>query len=85
MSTYGYMSLDDRKRIEALLSDNMNRGEIARVLNVHLATIYREIKRGSSGGSYNAEFAQKVFESNLRARRHRPTNSPPPSGRKEIS
>lgn len=83
MSTYGYMSLDDRRRIEALLSGNASRGEIARALNVHLATIYREIKRGSSGGSYSAEFAQKVFESNLRARRHKQTSSPPQSGRKE--
>ncbi len=85
MSTYGYMSLDDRRRIEALLSDGMSKSEIARALDVHLATVYREIKRGTLCGSYNAEFAQKRFEDNLRARRHRTNDAPPPHGRREIS
>lgn len=47
--TCRYLTFEDRKSIEALYAANTSLVEIASKLGVHLATIYREMTRGSTG------------------------------------
>ena len=88
MSDPRYMSLEDRMKIEAWLSEDKHPPEIARALEVHLSTVYRELKRGgytAAGASYSATLAHEVFTENLRKRRHRAITNPQTRGRKAVS
>ncbi|MBD0402745.1 helix-turn-helix domain-containing protein [Flammeovirga sp. EKP202] len=56
------MQLTKPQRIELqiLLEAKLSKKKIAKVLNVHLSTIYREMKRNSFEGKYNAEKADQL-------------------------
>ncbi|MEE0390493.1 MAG: helix-turn-helix domain-containing protein [Lachnospiraceae bacterium] len=58
MRRYKRLKIEDRKIIEKMLSDGREVKDIAEVTGVHIATVYREIKRGNKLGSYSAEKAQ---------------------------
>lgn len=53
---YKRISFEDRKKIEVLNSQGKTVDEMALVIGVHLATMYRELARG--GEPYRAEVAQ---------------------------
>lgn len=64
---YHNLTLDDRRSIERLYSAGTELTEIASTLGVHLATIYRELARGTTGNidengreGYSAEVAQRA-------------------------
>ena len=49
MATYKHLNLDDRKKIATLYLELYSVKEIAEKVGVHVATIYRELKRGYNG------------------------------------
>ena len=76
--TCRYLTYEDRKSIEALYTAGVSLADIASELGVHLATIYRELKRGGTGeldgngrGGYSAELAQKTVQDSIKRRGHR--------------
>lgn len=72
---YKHLSEQDRVFIEIMLNKRYSKSKIAKILKVHVSTIYRELKRNMtefkivSGKFYNAMFAHK----NYLDRRQRPS------------
>lgn len=71
-----HLSYDDRKKLEKLYRSGKEISEIAGALKVHEATIYRELKRGSTelldcNGriGYSAEQGQLTLQSRLTRRK----------------
>ncbi len=61
------LTLDQRKKIKALMDEGISTVEIAETLGVHVATIYRELKRNTrNDGSYDPNFAQGEAKSRLK-------------------
>ena len=58
------LTSEQRYTISSMLQSNISKKEIARVINVHPGTVYREIKRNSSEytGEYRYTRAQKYAE-----------------------
>ena len=54
--SHKYFTISERNKLEVLLKENYKISEIAKILNRHRATIYREIKR--TNGEYSSENAQ---------------------------
>ena len=54
--SYKYFTINERNKLEVLLKENYKISKIAKILNRHRATIYREIKR--INGEYSSENAQ---------------------------
>ena len=71
-----YLDLAARERLEALYNEGRTMPAIAAELGVHISTIYREIKRGSTGkldinGRYDYSAAAQVAVVQSIARRGR--------------
>lgn len=73
-----YLSFDDRKKLESLYNSGESTNDIARNMNVHLSTVYRELSRGSTNKmdangriGYSADIAQRVFCESLKQRGHK--------------
>lgn len=69
------LTFADRQRLEELRNNNTSLSVIADELGVHLATIYREIKRGNTGEiddngeyRYSAKLAQANIKESLSRR-----------------
>lgn len=74
---YQYMTFEQRKLIKTYLGNGDTPMSIAKLLGVHHATIYREIRRGSGGkpcnketnyDGYDPEFAQEIVNKNIKRR-----------------
>ena len=72
---YRYMEYADHQKIEEMWADGKSPKEIAASLNVHLATVYGELKRGETGEydknqrrAYNAELAQRRLHESFKRR-----------------
>ncbi len=70
-----YLTFKDRQKLEELYSRGAELSDIAKTLGVHLATIYRELMRGSTGKlnesgkeGYSAELAQQTLCKSLKRR-----------------
>lgn len=64
MKKYKQLNLHQRYQIQALLKTGSSKSDIARILEVHLSTVYRELKRntakrGRTAGEYLATNAQR--------------------------
>ncbi len=58
-----HLTLQQRYALKAYLNCNKTNAELAKLLSVDRATIYRELKRNSSKrGSYNPDFANELAE-----------------------
>ena len=73
-----YMSYEQRKKLETMYTSNAEINDIAAHLGVNPVTVYRELKRGKTGGldkngrmEYSAELGQKSLNENLRRRGNR--------------
>ena len=82
MRTYKHLTMTDRLRIEKWLKMGMKPREIADKLRVHVSTIYRELKRGETGGldrnqrrAYNPVLAQQRVQENFKRRGKTAVNS----------
>lgn len=72
------LTLADRREIERLYAADTKPSEIAAAVGVTVATIYRELKRGETGGlnrnycpAYSAEAAEKAVRRSMRNRGRR--------------
>ncbi len=54
---YKRLRFEDRKKIEALSAQGKTVDEMALIIGVHSATMYRELEKG--GDPYSAEVAQR--------------------------
>lgn len=72
------LTLADRREIERLYAADEKPNVIAAAVGVSVATIYRELKRGETGGlngnycpAYSAEAAEKAVRRSMRNRGRR--------------
>lgn len=63
--TYKHLTPEQRLKIKELLDAGCKKTEIARALNVHNATIYREIERGNENGIYNPNYSEERYRQQL--------------------
>lgn len=56
-----HLTLAHRQQLKRLLENNFSKQKIADLLEVHLSTIYREIKRNSINGEYHPDNAHKLY------------------------
>lgn len=75
---YRYLTLNDREKIEAEYAAGERPADIATGLGVHVATIYKELKRGDTGKldrnmrqGYSAHLAQRRLMENFKCRGRR--------------
>ncbi|MDH5717579.1 MAG: IS30 family transposase [Spirochaetia bacterium] len=61
-SKFSHLKLSDRNVINNMLKDGQKVTDISKALGVHQCTIYRELKRCKTKGSYSATYAQKNYE-----------------------
>ena len=62
-NNYNHISMDQRSKIEALFKSGHKPSFIAKQLNIHRSSIYRELKRNKTKrGAYNAAFAQELAD-----------------------
>lgn len=60
--TYKKLTYEDRKTIERMNGQGIAPKKIALETDVHIATIYRELQRGTDAeGHYRAELAQQAL------------------------
>jgi len=59
---YSHLSYEQRRQIEQMLAAGYNGMEIAVRLCVSESTVYREIRRGTIKGQYNALFSQSRYD-----------------------
>jgi IS30 family transposase len=76
---YRYLTLADRTELEALYLKGERVQDIADQIGVHVATVYKELKRGDTGNldrnmrrEYSATLAQRRLAENFRKRGRRP-------------
>lgn len=74
------LTFSQRKRIEKLYSENKRPCDIAKKIGVTTQTIYRELKRGATGGLdknfrpvYAAELGEKNVKESMRRRGRKKT------------
>lgn len=79
MNGYRYLTLADRTELEALYLKGERVQDIADQIGVHVATVYKELKRGDTGNldrnmrrEYSATLAQRRLAENFRKRGRRP-------------
>lgn len=75
MRQYRYIDFQDRKQISARYLNNERVADIAERLGVSTAAVYRELKRGETGGldrnqrpEYNPVLAQQTVQANFKRR-----------------
>ena len=76
MKTFKHLTLTQRIQLETLLKTKTSIKEIAKLLNVHISTIYREIKRGKYvhlnsttylyETRYSSELSEEKYRQNLK-------------------
>lgn len=78
MRNYRYLTLSDRERIEKEYAAGERPADIATAIGVHVATIYKELKRGDTGQldenmrqEYSAQLAQRRLMENFKCRGRR--------------
>lgn len=82
MDGYRYMTLADRQKLESLYLKGERVQDIADELGVHVATVYKELKRGETGGldrnmrsEYSATLAQRRLAENFKKRGRKPKDT----------
>lgn len=75
MGRYRYLTLDDREVLESRYLNGERPQDIADTLGVHVATVYKELKRGDTGDldrnmrqGYSAKLAQRRLQQNFKCR-----------------
>ena len=75
MRNYRYLTFGDREKIETEYTAGGRPADIAIDLGVHVATIYKELKRGDTGQldknmrrEYSAELAQRRLIEKIKCR-----------------
>lgn len=86
MNGYRYMTLADRQKLESLYLKGERVQDIADTIGVHVATVYKELKRGETGRldrnmrpEYSATLAQRRLTENFRKRGRRTEETEQPA------
>ena len=62
---YVHLTYEQRQKIEDMLRKDIPKRCMAEELGVHVATVYREIERGTNGGRYNPDYAERMYQAKL--------------------
>ena len=62
---YVHLTYEQRQKIEDMLRKDLPKRCIAEELGVHVATVYREIERGTNGGRYDPDYAERMYQARL--------------------
>ena len=65
-----HINLEERIKIKALHDQGLNAPAIAKYLNRHKTSIYRELSKRDSSGIYDHTYAQQLSSSNMARHRH---------------
>lgn len=68
MGKYKYLTIEQRRALATMYEYNIPPKEISKALDVHLATVYREIKRGTTSSGYDPVAAQAATDRNIKRR-----------------
>ena len=69
-----YLTYDQRLTIERMIDKGFKPPTISHLIGVHLATLYRELKRGQINGGYSADVAQVHFNDHMKQRGRKKRN-----------
>lgn len=67
MRKYKYLTIEQRRAMATMFQNKAQPKDISKALNVHLATVYREMKR-CKGGGYDPEAVQRSVTENIKRR-----------------
>ena len=68
MGKYRYLTIEQRRALATMYEYHIPPKEISKALDVHLATVYRELKRGNVPGGYDPIAAQAATDRNIKRR-----------------
>lgn len=66
--SYTHLTYEQRLEIKRLSEANHSKKKIAELLGVNVATVYREIDRGTLGGTYDPNYAERQYRANLQGK-----------------
>ena len=74
---YSHMTIEKRKELARLLSESKKVKEIASLLEIHIASVYREIERGKNPltNQYDPEYAEESYKKGLKNKGKEPVLS----------
>ena len=74
---YSHMTIEKRKELARLLSESKKVKEIASLLEIHIASVYREIERGKNPltNQYDPEYAEESYKKGLKNKGKEPVQS----------
>lgn len=74
---YSHLTIEKRKELARLLSEGRKAKEISALLEVHIASVYREIERGKNPqtNQYDPEYAEKSYQKGLKNKGREPVLS----------
>lgn len=74
---YSHMTIEKRKELAHLLSESKKVKEIASLLEIHIASVYREIERGKNPltNQYDPEYAEEAYKKGLKNKGKEPVLS----------
>lgn len=74
---YSHLTIEKRKELARLLSEGRKAKEISALLEVHIASVYREIDRGKNPqtNQYDPEYAEKSYQKGLKNKGKEPALS----------
>ena len=67
MGKYNYLTIEQRRSLAIMFQNGIKPKEISKSLDIHLATVYRELKR-CAGGRYDPEAVQRAVNENIKRR-----------------
>ena len=68
MGKYKYLTIEQRRALATMYEYHIPPKEISKALDVQLATVDREIKRGTTSGGYDPVAAQAATDRNIKRR-----------------
>lgn len=74
---YSHMTIEKRRELSRLLSEGKKAKEIAEQLEIHIASVYREIERGKNPltNVYDPEYAEEAYQKGLKNKGKEPVLS----------
>lgn len=74
---YSHLTMEKRKELAHLLSEGKKAKEISALLEIHIASVYREIERGKNPltNMYDPEYAENSYQKGLKNKGKEPVLS----------
>ena len=68
---YNHLTYEERLKIKSMLDDGVKKNVIAKKMEIHISTLYREIHRGDDGDGYNPDYANELYQNTIKGRDYR--------------